>query len=654
MIKKKESVVFLFFIFLLIGVFSASAQPAGGLGGTFTTSNDPDTQVQGDNPLLDVPVVEDLSTVPCSQLTETECSQQSTRCKIETSPSNGQKYCTPLTSPPVVESQSNVEVVTTSTLNPPTGLTAALSGNNIVLNWNVATVSTTSNSEPPAGFAVLDNQITGNVGLFDSIANFFRGIFGLETRGIITRESLVYDIWRKEGAGAYGAPIRQGITCPPNLQRCSYTDSTAQAGRTYNYKIGVRANTELYYETTKFSNEVSVSVPSAAPALTTAQICTQKTTQTLCNQDSRCTWSTADNICETKTTTTTAPALTTAQICTQKTTQTLCNQDTRCTWSTADNICETKTTTTAPALTTKKANGQPCTSNADCTSNICQYSASQVTEVCTAATTSSTDQTITTTSTVNSPTELVAEVVNGNVVLNWNVATVSTTINSEPPAGFVVLDNQITGNAGLFDSIANFFRGIFGLETRGALTSQNLVYDIWRKEGAGAYEAVSQGVVCSPTLQRCSYTDSTAQAGRTYNYKIGVRANTELYYETTKFSNEVNVSVPSAAPALTTAQICTQKTTQTLCNQDTRCTWSTADNICETKTTTTEAIKGDFNNDNCVTQEDADALRAKLGSSDSTYDLNGDGRVDADDFFLQSDFFGKCSTYQSASQASFT
>ncbi|MBS3156484.1 PKD domain-containing protein [Candidatus Woesearchaeota archaeon] len=101
-------------------------------------------------------------------------------------------------------------------------------------------------------------------------------------------------------------------------------------------------------------------------------------------------------------------------------------------------------------------------------------------------------------------------------------------------------------------------------------------------------------------------------------------------------------------------QICTQKTTQTLCNQDTRCTWSTADNICETKTTTTEAIKGDFNNDNCVTQEDADALRAKLGSSDSTYDLNGDGRVDADDFFLQSDFFGKCSTYQSASQASFT
>src|SRR3989344_5306154 len=229
------------FIFLLIGVFSASAQPAGGLGGTFTTSNDPDTQVQGDNPLLDVPVVEDLSTVPCSQLTETECSQQSTRCKIETSP-------------PVVESQSNVEVVTTSTLNPPTGLTAALSGNNIVLNWNVATVSTTSNSEPPAGFAVLDNQITGNVGLFDSIANFFRSIFGIGTRGIITRESLVYDIWRKEGAGAYGAPIRQGITCPPNLQRCSYTDSTAQAGRTYNYKIGVRANPELYYETTKFSN----------------------------------------------------------------------------------------------------------------------------------------------------------------------------------------------------------------------------------------------------------------------------------------------------------------------------------------------------------------------------------------------------------------
>src|SRR3989338_6777820 len=382
MIKKKESVVFLFFIFLLIGVFSASAQPAGGLGGTFTTSNDPDTQVQGDNPLLDVPVVEDLSTVPCSQLTETECSQQSTRCKIETSPSNGQKYCTPLTSPPVVESQSNVEVVTTSTLNPPTGLTAALSGNNIVLNWNVATVSTTSNSEPPAGFAVLDNQITGNVGLFDLIANFFRGIFGLETRGIITRESLVYDIWRKEGAGAYGAPIRQGITCPPNLQRCSYTDSTAQAGRTYNYKIGVRANTELYYETTKFSNEVSVSVPSAAPALTTAQICTQKTTQTLCNQDSRCTWSTADNICETKTTTTTAPALTTAQICTQKTTQTLCNQDSRCTWSTADNICETKTTTTtAPALTTaqictQKTTQTLCNQDTRCTwstaDNICE------------------------------------------------------------------------------------------------------------------------------------------------------------------------------------------------------------------------------------------------------------------------------------------
>ena len=182
MIKKKGSVVFLFFIFLLIGVFSASAQPAGGVGGQFTTSTDSDTQIPVDTPPSDIPVIVDLSRIPCSQLTETECNQQLSRCKIETSPSNGQKYCTPLTNSPAVESQSNVEVVTTSTINSPTSLTATLSGNNVVLNWNAATVSTTS---APAGAAVLDNQRTGNAGFIDSIANFFRGIFGIGTRGAI-------------------------------------------------------------------------------------------------------------------------------------------------------------------------------------------------------------------------------------------------------------------------------------------------------------------------------------------------------------------------------------------------------------------------------------------------------------------------------------
>src|SRR3989344_1458710 len=288
MIKKKGSLVFLFFIFLLIGVFSASAQPAGGVGGQFTTSTDPDTQIQVDTPPSDIPVIVDLSIIPCSQLTETGCNQQLSRCKIETSPSNGQKYCTPLTNSPAVESQSNVEVVTTSTINSPTSLTATLSGNNVVLNWNAATVSTTS---APAGAAVLNNQITGNAGFIDSIANFFRGIFGIGTRGaILTQNDLVYDVYRNEGTGSYGVPIRQGITCPPNLPRCSYTDSTAQAGKTYNYKIGVRASSDSYSRD-RFSNEVSVSVPAVQAAQTTpaAQKACSELTVAECNtQYTRC------------------------------------------------------------------------------------------------------------------------------------------------------------------------------------------------------------------------------------------------------------------------------------------------------------------------------------------------------------------------------
>ncbi len=609
--KERGVVLFLLFTFLLAGVFSVNAQPPGGRGGTFTTEDNLDVRAaDGDTNLPDVPEARDISALSCSQLTATECVQQSTRCEIQTNPSNGQQSCINLRATTTAQ-----QTITTQTITPPTGLTATLSGTNVVLTWNKGNVVTTTS---PAGFAVLDNQITGNAGLFDSIANFFRSIFGLGARGTaLTQQNLVYDVWRKEAGDAYGI-LREGITCPPNLPRCSYTDNTAQAGKSYTYKVGVRTSSELYYENTRFSNEVSVSVP-VGQAVTTAQTCAQKTTPRTCSRDSKCTWNIAENICDPKTTRTTAPALTTAQTCAQRTTQsvcsqdgncewnnaggvcrdktstpqtcaqkttpTTCSQDSKCTWNAADNLCETKST--APALTTKKALGQPCTSNADCTSNNCQYSTAQATEVCTVATTTTTAQqttakkangqacagnsecqsglcqystsqatevctTATTTTTaqqttqiITPPTELTSQVISGNVVLTWNKGEITTTTNPISTSA-VIEQNRITGNAGLFDSIANFFRSIFGLGARGtALTQQNLVYDVWRKEAGDAYGILREGITCPPNLPRCSYTDNTAQAGKSYTYKVGVRTSSELYYENTRFSNEVSVSIPA-------------------------------------------------------------------------------------------------------------
>lgn len=60
---------------------------------------------------------------------------------------------------------------------------------------------------------------------------------------------------------------------------------------------------------------------------------------------------------------------------------------------------------------------------------------------------------------------------------------------------------------------------------------------------------------------------------------------------------------------------------------------------CAVPAGSTEPMVGDFNQDQRLDQEDLALLRAALGGADPLYDLNGDGRVGLDDFFLWADQF---------------
>src|SRR3989344_559436 len=160
----------------------------------------------------------------------------------------------------------------------PSNLQASLSNNNVILTWRPATVTTTSGIGS-AGAAVLENQITGNAGFFDSIANFFRNLFGIGTRGALTQSQLTYDVWRD------GSVIQTGIKCTSS---CSYTDNTAQQGKDYTYKVGARLSTTSSPSdsSVKFSNEASINIPSpdaAAKAGTTVQPTAPQSASAVCN-----------------------------------------------------------------------------------------------------------------------------------------------------------------------------------------------------------------------------------------------------------------------------------------------------------------------------------------------------------------------------------
>ena len=222
---------------------------------------------------------------------------------------------------------------------PPSNLKASLSNNNVILTWKPATVTTTSGIGS-AGAAVLENQITGNAGFFDSIANFFRNLFGIGTRGTLTQSQLTYDVWRKEGSGAYNV-LEQSVLCSVSRNTCSYTDTTAQQGKTYYYKVGVRPSTEVFSSTSvKFSNEASINIPAAAQLPVDQRLCTQLTESECATQSSRCELAqgpTSVMICRDKTTTQPAcGSITDIYLCS--------DNDDRCTWDITTNNCVDKTT----------------------------------------------------------------------------------------------------------------------------------------------------------------------------------------------------------------------------------------------------------------------------------------------------------------------
>jgi len=215
------------------------------------------------------------------------------------------------------------------------------------------------------------------------------------------------------------------------------------------------------------------------------------------------------------------------------------------------------------------------------------------------------------------PSNLQARLSNNNVILSWNLGDVINTVTTG-----AVYENKITGNAGFFDSIANFFKNLFGIGTRGTALPQ-LVYDVWRKEGSGAYNVLEQSVPCSVTRDTCTYTDTTAQQGKTYTYKVGVRASTEAFSGTSvKFSNEASINIPAAG----------QPTYGVLdFNKDGRVdiTVSGSDVSGTDGTLFTQHFETTTSSSNW----------------DAAYDLNADGEVDSDDFLVLADLLASaCST----------
>src|SRR3989338_3059128 len=244
--------------------------------------------------------------------------------------------------------QTSIEIVA------PSNLQARLSNNNVILSWNLGDVINTVTTG-----AVYENQITGNAGFFDSIANFFRNLFGIGTRGaLLTQQNIVYDVWRKEAGGSYEA-ITRGLNCPTNQPTCSYTDTSAQQGKTYYYKVGVRPSTEVFSSTSvKFSNEASIAIPAAAQLPVGQRACSQLTENECATQSSRCELAqgpTSVMICRDKTTTQPAcGSITDIYVCS--------DNDDRCIWDTTTNNCADKTT--------EQPSGQPASLGVNVAPNV--------------------------------------------------------------------------------------------------------------------------------------------------------------------------------------------------------------------------------------------------------------------------------------------
>src|SRR3989344_2465564 len=207
------------------------------------------------------------------------------------------------------------------------------------------------------------------------------------------------------------------------------------------------------------------------------------------------------------------------------------------------------------------------------------------------------------------PSNLQARLSNNNVILSWNLGDVINTVTTG-----AVYENKITGNAGFFDSIANFFKNLFGIGTRGTALPQ-LVYDVWRKEGSGAYNVLEQSVPCSVTRDTCTYTDTTAQQGKTYTYKVGVRASTEAFSGTSvKFSNEASINIPAAGQP----------------------TYGVLDFNKDGRVDITVSGSDLLGSDGTLFTQHFETITSS-SNWDAAYDLNADGKVDFDDFLVLAD-----------------
>src|SRR3989344_4957224 len=215
------------------------------------------------------------------------------------------------------------------------------------------------------------------------------------------------------------------------------------------------------------------------------------------------------------------------------------------------------------------------------------------------------------------PSNLQARLSNNNVILSWNLGDVINTVTTG-----AVYENKITGNAGFFDSIANFFKNLFGIGTRGTALPQ-LVYDVWRKEGSGAYNVLEQSVPCSVTRDTCTYTDTTAQQGKTYTYKVGVRASTEAFSGTSvKFSNEASINIPAAGQP----------------------TYGVLDFNKDGRVDITVSGSDLLGSDGTLFKQHFGTITSS-SNWDARYDLYADGKVDSDDFLVLADLLASaCST----------
>src|SRR3989344_9531971 len=222
------------------------------------------------------------------------------------------------------------------------------------------------------------------------------------------------------------------------------------------------------------------------------------------------------------------------------------------------------------------------------------------------------------------PSNLKASLSNNNVILTWKPATVTTTSGTGRLAGAVVLENQITGNAGFFDSIANFFRNLFGIGTRGTLTQQNLVYDVWRKEAGGNYEAITRGLNCPVTSGTCTYTDAPAQQGKDYTYKVGARLSTTSSPsdDSVKFSNKASINIPAAGQP----------------------TYEDLDFDKDGRVDITVSGSDLLGSDGTLFTQHFGTITSS-SNWDAAYDLNADEKVDSEDFLILADLLASaCST----------